>query len=259
VGDIWPFGPARYATFAQCAAALAQNGVDAANAIVGAAIATAESSRDLTVVNDTPATGDYSVGAWQINYYGSLSPGRTAEFGTPRTLANSGVTGQGKAAASLWKSSGWTPWSTYNSGAYAQYLNQGVGLGIVSVTGTAEPTVQSGQTNAAVQLLQTDLNLLGYKLTVDGDFGPLTKAAVVNFQAQHGLAQDGVAGPATWAALTAAVTKSVAPPAAPVTGPAAPAQAPAGVDPGLVAAWSNLTEQTGPFVNSWLDTLNVLR
>lgn len=259
MGDIWPYGPARYATFAQCAAALAQNGVDAANAIVGAAIATAESSRDLSVINDTPATGDYSVGAWQINYYGSLSPGRTAEFGTPAQLIAGGVTAQGHAASVLWKASGWSPWSTYNSGAYQQYLGQGVGLGIVSPTGGSEPTVQSGASNAAVQLLQTDLNLLGYHLTVDGVFGPLTKAAVVNFQAQHALATDGIAGPATWAALTAAVTKSVTPPPVPAAGPPAPAQAPAGVDPGLVSAWSSLQVQSGPYVNSLLSTLAALK
>jgi len=261
MGDIWPYGPPKYATFAQAAAALAQNGMDAASAIVGAAIGTAESSRDLTVINDTPATGDYSVGIWQINYYGSLDAGRTAAYGSPEQLVTGGITPQSKAAVGVWRGAGrsFTPWSTYNSGAYQQYLSQGVGLGSVAPTTGAEPVVQQGSSSQAVSLLQTDLNILGYGLTVDGVFGPATRAAVVNFQAQHSLATDGIAGPQTWSALAAAVSKSVAPPPAPVTGPAAPAQAPAGVDPGLVAAWSNLAEQTGPFVNQWLTTLNTLR
>lgn len=48
---------------------------------------------------------------------------------------------------------------------------------------------------------QLDLNKAGYKLTVDGAFGPATHAAVVAFQKSRRLSADGVVGPVTWAAL----------------------------------------------------------
>lgn len=53
-----------------------------------------------------------------------------------------------------------------------------------------------------VAMVQRRLNELGYgPLTVDGSFGPMTEAAVVAFQADHGLDVDGIVGPYTWAAL----------------------------------------------------------
>lgn len=65
----------------------------------------------------------------------------------------------------------------------------------------APPVLQQGMTGAAVSALQTALNTHGYHLAVDGVFGPATRAAVMSFQKQHGLAADGIAGPLTWAKL----------------------------------------------------------
>jgi peptidoglycan hydrolase-like protein with peptidoglycan-binding domain/GH25 family lysozyme M1 (1,4-beta-N-acetylmuramidase) len=74
--------------------------------------------------------------------------------------------------------------------------NSGSGSGSGS-----EPTLTEGAAGAAVQTLQTRLNVWGANLTVDGDFGPLTLAAVKAFQTQQQLTVDGIVGPQTWAAL----------------------------------------------------------
>ena len=65
----------------------------------------------------------------------------------------------------------------------------------------SEPTLTEGDTGPAVQTLQTRLNVWGANLTVDGDFGPATLAAVKTFQAQQNLTVDGIVGPQTWAVL----------------------------------------------------------
>jgi hypothetical protein len=63
-------------------------------------------------------------------------------------------------------------------------------------------TLQPGATGSQVKALQQALTTLGYSPgTADGDYGINTKVAVEKFQAAKGLAQDGVVGPATLAAI----------------------------------------------------------
>ncbi len=61
--------------------------------------------------------------------------------------------------------------------------------------------LQFGSTGSAVRHLQSALVAQGYELDVDGDFGDATDAAVRHFQDNNNLDVDGVAGPATLAAL----------------------------------------------------------
>jgi peptidoglycan hydrolase-like protein with peptidoglycan-binding domain len=64
-------------------------------------------------------------------------------------------------------------------------------------------TLRFGSRGPAVEELQRRLNAKGAtpQLKVDGNFGPLTNAAVRAFQRSRGLVIDGVVGPNTWAAL----------------------------------------------------------
>lgn len=70
-----------------------------------------------------------------------------------------------------------------------------------------EHLTASGFAPHSIAALQADLNLLGAKpaLTIDGGLGPMTAAALREFQATHGLVVDGAIGPASWAALDTAV------------------------------------------------------
>lgn len=71
-----------------------------------------------------------------------------------------------------------------------------------------EPTkdLRRGSKGNSVRWAQWYLNkAISSKLAVDGDFGVLTKAAVLKFQKKHGLVQDGIVGAKTRTGLKKAV------------------------------------------------------
>ena len=65
----------------------------------------------------------------------------------------------------------------------------------------ARATLQRGSKGSAVSELQTILNKNGYNLSVDGDFGANTEAAVRDYQQKNGLGVDGIVGVNTWGKL----------------------------------------------------------
>ncbi|MEM6738931.1 MAG: peptidoglycan-binding domain-containing protein [Pseudomonadota bacterium] len=72
------------------------------------------------------------------------------------------------------------------------------------------PILRVGRRGLFVQDLQLQLADAGYFTGKDdGIFGPRTRGAVLEFQADHGLTVDGVVGPQTWSALARAGKRQV--------------------------------------------------
>ena len=63
-------------------------------------------------------------------------------------------------------------------------------------------TLRIGSIGPLVEFLQNILKILGiYTGNIDGIFGPNLKNAVIQFQKQNRLAEDGIVGTRTWIAL----------------------------------------------------------
>ncbi|HEV7647023.1 MAG TPA: peptidoglycan-binding protein [Actinophytocola sp.] len=67
------------------------------------------------------------------------------------------------------------------------------------------PSLRQGASGPDAATVQYLLREHGQDIPADGGFGPVTTAAVTNFQAAHGLAADGLVGPQTWPQLIVAV------------------------------------------------------
>jgi hypothetical protein len=63
------------------------------------------------------------------------------------------------------------------------------------------PTLQRGSEGESVKILQGMLIGEGYRIKVDGNFGPITEKYVRLFQKSNGLISDGSVGPYTWEML----------------------------------------------------------
>ena len=78
--------------------------------------------------------------------------------------------------------------------------------GAGSAAATTHPTLLVGSHGSQVLALQAKLTSLGYWLGgVDGQFGDLTRQAVVAIQKVAGLSRDGTCGPLTWSRVDAGI------------------------------------------------------
>jgi hypothetical protein len=190
-------------TFAQLEQLWIQAGGDASKAATAAAIALAESSGNPTALNNNPATGDYSVGPWQINYFGSLLGPRTRSYGSPASLLASPLADARAAVSISHNGQDFSPWTTYTSGAYGLYLNQNAsGAGTSKTTplpakGTPLGKLTSAQvkaildaiTNGTLSIAQANTSYPGIDLTP-----AKVQAGEGNFPTVAGTALNSVSG-----------------------------------------------------------------
>jgi peptidoglycan hydrolase-like protein with peptidoglycan-binding domain len=77
-----------------------------------------------------------------------------------------------------------------------------------------QPTLSQGSTGIAVKQAQCEYNwsTTGTNIAIDGQFGPITRDAIMRFQRCVGIAVDGVVGPVTWSHLNYWAASSGYPP-----------------------------------------------
>lgn len=78
------------------------------------------------------------------------------------------------------------------TGTLASWIEKEIDLG---------QTVKTGARGQAVTRIQEWLNLHGFGLAIDSDFGPVTKRKVQEFQEDRGIATTGIVNPSTFEAL----------------------------------------------------------
>ncbi|WP_213422650.1 N-acetylmuramoyl-L-alanine amidase [Bhargavaea massiliensis] len=101
-------------------------------------------------------------------------------------------------------SNGWYRFSFNGTTGYASgdYLEQIASAPSVPSNGMIYGKVLSlGATGAAVRDWQRDMNKVGFKLDVDGSFGPGSRTAAIAFQKKYGLTPDGYFGPSSQAKM----------------------------------------------------------
>lgn len=120
--------------------------------------------------------------------YGSGSIAAATAFQKNNGLKVDGLTGQSTYAA-LFSSSAVAAGSSSSSGSSS------------SGSSSTYVKLQSGDKGTEVKKLQQALKDLGYDVSADGTYGPITVAAVIAFQKLNGLDDDGIAGAKTQTVL----------------------------------------------------------
>ena len=95
-------------------------------------------------------------------------------------------------------------WHIFSADLSASHTASAGGI-LSGYSAASAPYLSMGDRGKAVQDVQTKLQALNLDTGgLDGNFGPRTRQAVIEFQRSHQLTADGIMGPKTWAAMIAA-------------------------------------------------------
>jgi hypothetical protein len=122
---------------------------------------------------------------------GTVAPGQTIDISVNLTAPASAGTYKGN-------------WKLREPGGQTFGLSTGafwVQIKASAIVAAEWPTYNQGDQGTEIYAIQLLLNARGANLVPDGKFGPLTQAAVENFQTDEGLSEDIIVGPETWEAL----------------------------------------------------------
>jgi hypothetical protein len=127
------------------------------------AVGMAESSGNPGAINNNPATGDLSYGAWQVNMIGGMGPERRRQFGLANNDALLDLPTNARVAKSIFNSQGINAWGAYTDGRYKQYMGQAraaaaLPAGSVASTVAAVGGAVAPSTANQAEALQQSLN-----------------------------------------------------------------------------------------------------
>ena len=110
------------------------------------------------------------------------------------------------AVMSFQSSQGVTVDGVVGSVTWSRLFSGTVNMALTATVSTASSSsypglLKYGSSGTAVKQLQQALVNKGYKISVDGAFGPATRSAVMSFQSSKGITADGIVGPVTWGKL----------------------------------------------------------
>ena len=131
---------------------------------------------------------------------GGYTPQATLSVADLAAQVLAGIWGNGDDRVARLRAAGYDPVAVQNE------VNRLIGVGVpVTPPSASEPILRLGSTGELVRRLQSGLKRVfpayAGRLSVDGDFGPNTKAAVAEFQRRSNLSADGEVGPDTRAEL----------------------------------------------------------
>ena len=145
------------------------------------AVMLAESRGRVRAHNPNRATGDNSYGLFQINMIDALGPERRRRYGLASNADLFDPVKNARVAFQMSKGGrDWSPWSTYKSGAYKEYLGAKAPPIAPSRGGVKPPSLKGGFTSPAglPDLRSAALSNLG--AIASGDWDPVESIANLN-------------------------------------------------------------------------------